>query len=565
MNAMTKLSHYSLAAAALAAGLAFAGCHSNTTPAPITSGDPSNMTANGAQDPAEANLAGDGSTQVLGQSASYAPQQQAEQYAPQQQGQAPAATTDQNYDYQNPPSDDTEQPVYADQAPPPLPEYDQPPAPDPNYLWTPGYWAYGPGGYYWVPGAWAAAPYVGALWTPPYWGYYGGRYRYYHGYWGPHIGFYGGVDYGFGYIGVGFFGGYWNGPHFYYNSAVTRLRPGWGYGYNRPVVYGGRTYGFQPSVRISFNGGRGGLDVRPRPFEVAAMRERHEGPTTFQRENHEAALRNPGNSFNANHGRPAMAVAARPLGNVGAIRPTPAGVQPGRPGFNGRPAEGARPGQPSMTPGARPGEINRPGVQPGRPGEVARPGQPGTPGARPGEVNRPGVQPGRPGQPGVTPGARPGEVNRPGVQPGNGRPAEVTRPTPQPGARPAEGVRPGMNPGQPQGRPAPVTRPTPQPQQSRPQPTMQRPAPEARPTPQPQQARPQPMARPAPEARPAPAARPARAAAPARPAHAARPAPAAAPRTGRARRRRTRTPLNASQPKPGRPAQPSGPLAFPPC
>ena len=92
-----------------------------------------------------------------------------------------------------------------------LPEYDQPPAPEPNYIWTPGYWAYGPEGYYWTPGVWCPPPYYGALWTPPYWGFYGGRYGFHHGYWGLHIGFYGGVDYGFGYIGIGYFGGYWHG------------------------------------------------------------------------------------------------------------------------------------------------------------------------------------------------------------------------------------------------------------------------------------------------------------------------------------------------------------------
>ena len=67
-----------------------------------------------------------------------------------------------------------EPPVYADQPPPELPVYEQPVAPGPNYIWTPGYWDYAPIGYYWVPGVWVAAPYPGALWTPCYWGFYGG-------------------------------------------------------------------------------------------------------------------------------------------------------------------------------------------------------------------------------------------------------------------------------------------------------------------------------------------------------------------------------------------------------
>ena len=78
-------------------------------------------------------------------------------------------------------------------------------------MWTPGYWAYGDDGYYWVPGAWVPAPYEGALWTPPYWGWSSGLYVFHGGYWGPHVGYYGGVNYGFGYMGIGFVGGMWRG------------------------------------------------------------------------------------------------------------------------------------------------------------------------------------------------------------------------------------------------------------------------------------------------------------------------------------------------------------------
>ena len=51
-------------------------------------------------------------------------------------------------------------------APPALPVYVQPMAPDAGYLWTPGYWAYGDEGYFWVPGTWIEPPTVGLLWTP---------------------------------------------------------------------------------------------------------------------------------------------------------------------------------------------------------------------------------------------------------------------------------------------------------------------------------------------------------------------------------------------------------------
>src|ERR1700693_832915 len=108
-------------------------------------------------------------------------------------------------------------------GPPALPVYAQPPCPGDGYLWTPGYWAYGPVGYYWVPGVWVAPPRVGVLWTPGYWGFGGGVYAWHAGYWGPHVGFYGGINYGFGYGGVGFGGGMWSGGFFRYNSAVMNV------------------------------------------------------------------------------------------------------------------------------------------------------------------------------------------------------------------------------------------------------------------------------------------------------------------------------------------------------
>src|SRR5579863_2580984 len=86
-------------------------------------------------------------------------------------------------------------------APPMLPVYEQPVIPGNGYLWTPGYWGWNPdySDYYWVPGTWVQPPEVGVLWTPGYWGGGGGAFLWNAGYWGPHIGFYGGVNYGFGY------------------------------------------------------------------------------------------------------------------------------------------------------------------------------------------------------------------------------------------------------------------------------------------------------------------------------------------------------------------------------
>ena len=107
--------------------------------------------------------------------------------------------------------------------PPELPSYEQPPIPEPGYMWTPGYWAGGPYGYFWVPGTWVQPPAVGLLWTPGYWGWRDGIYVWNAGYWGPHIGFYGGVNYGFGYGGIGYEGGRWDNGVFAYNRTVNNF------------------------------------------------------------------------------------------------------------------------------------------------------------------------------------------------------------------------------------------------------------------------------------------------------------------------------------------------------
>ena len=114
--------------------------------------------------------------------------------------------------------------ISVDFAPPPLPVYDQSPIPGPGYIWVPGYWMWTADvGWYWVPGTWVLPPAVGLLWTPGYWAYNDGAYAFYDGYWAPEVGFYGGIDYGFGYTGDGYEGGYWNNGAFFYNTAVNTI------------------------------------------------------------------------------------------------------------------------------------------------------------------------------------------------------------------------------------------------------------------------------------------------------------------------------------------------------
>lgn len=159
--------------------------------------------------------------------------------------------------------------VTADTPPPALQDYDQPECPQDDYLWQPGYWAYAPGGYYWVPGVWVAPPSAGLLWTPPYWGYAGARYVFHAGYWGPEVGFYGGINYGFGYVGVGFVGGNWYGGHFRYNTAVVRVNPR-----IRNVFVDRSVVRVGVRVKVSFNG-PGGTNNRPSERELKAANENH--------------------------------------------------------------------------------------------------------------------------------------------------------------------------------------------------------------------------------------------------------------------------------------------------
>jgi hypothetical protein len=210
---------------------------------------------------------------------------------------------------QNPDGNYAEQPTQqAEQAPPPLPDYDQPPAPADGYAWTPGYWAWGPTGYYWVPGVWVEPPYVGALWTPGYWGFYSGRYWFYPGHWGLHIGFYGGINYGFGYVGLGYEGGYWNGGRFFYNRVYNNI--------NVNVVH--NVYNYHANVRVnnvvrqSFRGGAG-VQVRPQASEGAAWREPYAPrmSTQVQHEQNYSAVR--GQYATENHGRPASPAVNRGL------------------------------------------------------------------------------------------------------------------------------------------------------------------------------------------------------------------------------------------------------------
>ena len=202
-------------------------------------------------------------------------------------------------------------------APPVLPVYTQPLCPGEGFLWTPGYWAYAPAGYYWVPGVWVQPPSVGVLWTPPYWGFAGGVYGFHEGYWGPHVGFYGGVNYGFGYGGIGFAGGRWDGGHFAYNTAVMNVGVGFHNTYvDRNVVVNNTIIN---NNHVSFNGGPGGINRQASPQEAQAAHENHFQATANQQQHFQAAQGNRANFASANGGHPQMAAQARVGTQQGAV------------------------------------------------------------------------------------------------------------------------------------------------------------------------------------------------------------------------------------------------------
>lgn len=192
-------------------------------------------------------------------------------------------------------------------GPPAIPVYEQPICPGDGYIWTPGYWAYDDDdGYYWVPGTWVEAPEPGYLWTPGWWGWGGSAFLWHAGYWGPHVGFYGGINYGYGYFGNGFEGGRWENNRFYYNTAVVHVNETIIHNtYRTTIVENNRS-------RVAYNGGQGGLNYRASAEQERYASERHVEAVQAQREHREMARGNPQLRASANQGRPPIAATARP-------------------------------------------------------------------------------------------------------------------------------------------------------------------------------------------------------------------------------------------------------------
>ena len=110
-----------------------------------------------------------------------------------------------------------------------------------------------------MPGTWVLPPREGLLWTPGYWAWAGGSYLFHPGYRGDEVGYYGGVDYGYGYGGDGYDGGHWDQGHFVYNRELTG-----------------------PHSYISFNGGKNGTQTHPTPQQKAFSKQPHFAATALQ-------------------------------------------------------------------------------------------------------------------------------------------------------------------------------------------------------------------------------------------------------------------------------------------
>ena len=238
-------------------------------------------------------------------------------------------------------------------APPPLPIYVQPPLPAPGYLWTPGFWDYGEAGYYWVPGTWVEPPAVGLLWTPGYWGFNNGIYAFNRGYWGPRVGFYGGINYGFGYGGIGFEGGEWRGGAFAYNRTVNNFG-----NVHVTNVYERTVINNTTINRASFNGPNG-INARPTPEQAAFAHEQHVQPTAAQLQHSRTAGQNPALRASVNHGSPAIAATSRP-GEFHGAGTVPAHAEGAA--ASARPAEAARPGEAAHPGGITPARATHVGA-----------------------------------------------------------------------------------------------------------------------------------------------------------------------------------------------------------
>lgn len=131
------------------------------------------------------------------------------------------------------------------------------------------------------------------------------------GYWGLHVGYYGGINYGYGYGGIGFIGGQWRGGVFAYNTAVVNVNRT-----NITNVYVNKTVINNTIVNnnhVAYNGGPGGINHEPTPRERTFSQEQHTPPTSFQTQHQNRFQNEPGALAKNNGGHPQRAALSSPI------------------------------------------------------------------------------------------------------------------------------------------------------------------------------------------------------------------------------------------------------------
>jgi hypothetical protein len=225
------------------------------------------------------------------------------------------------------------------------------------------------------------------------------------------VGFYGGINYGFGYPGMGFVGGEWRGRDFYYNRAVMNVTQ-----VHITNVYYRQVNNYTVN-HVSYNGGPGGLNARPGRNEMDAERERHFQATPMQEHNATAAHNQRSQFANVNHGQPQIAAARKPgeFSGNSVVRATRAGgpVNRGGAGSSANPA--ANHGASAANPGARNAHQGGPSGRQNLPQAQSH-------GTSQGQFHA--AEPSHNASPrGVTPNAHPQVHQQPQIQ--NARPSEV--------------------------------------------------------------------------------------------------------------------------------------------
>jgi len=133
-------------------------------------------------------------------------------------------------------------------------------------------------------------------------------YVFHPGHWGPHVGYYGGINYGHGYDGDGYKGGRWENNHFRYNTAITNVNVTTVHNvYNERVVNNVTVN----NTRVSYVGAAG-TRAQPNAAEAAHVNEPRFRAMPIQQQHHADAQAEPALNAARNQGRPQIAGTPRP-------------------------------------------------------------------------------------------------------------------------------------------------------------------------------------------------------------------------------------------------------------